>query len=359
MPAEGIIRKVAFSNININDPFFDSLKVAYAEFAAWFERKAKEEAYVVFDDQNLVQAFLYVKIEKGPVIDVTPPLRTASCLKVGTLKINARGTKLGERFVKKIMDTSLVNGLRHAYVTVFPEHEVLIDILKRYGFVKYGKKVTPNGEEEVYLKDMTRSTDDLCLDYPLIDARKSNKWLLSVYPKWHSKLFPDSILNNEQTSIIDDVSFTNSIHKAYLGFAVELPQIAKGDSIVIYRCMDAAYGSGAWYRSVATSLCVVQEVKPKSAFASEQEFVDYCRKYSVFEENELREMYQKRMRTQLHVVKMTYNVAFPKRPNLKTLVEKAGLPEPGTAYYGLLRLTDPQFNNVLALGQIYEGLVIN
>lgn len=290
--------------------------------------------------------------------DINPPLRTTSCLKVGTFKINAHGTRLGERFVKKIVDTALCNNVRHAYVTVFEEHQGLIRILETYGFTHYGFKDTPNGQEKVYLKDMTRPQNDLCLDYPLVDARNTNKWLLSVLPEYHTNLFPDSILRNEQASIIDDVSFSNSIHKVYLGFLVEMPQIAVGDSIIIYRCMGKP-NTGAWYRSVATSLCVVQEVRSKRSFASEQDLVDYCQRFSVFDENNLRRLYHIQKRTELHVLKMTYNLAFPRRPNLQALVQNAGLPDPRNTYYGLVRLTDEQFNNTLTLGQVYEGIVIN
>jgi len=357
--AEGVIKAVKFGDINLNDPFFDSLKKAYREFSDWFERKHEEKAFIVYDDEDYVQAFLYLKVEHGPVVDIEPPLMTSKCLKVGTLKINARGTKLGERFVKKIVDTAIFNDVRHCYVTVFQQHEVLIKILTRYGFKQYGVKHTKNGTENVYLKDMTRISGDLLTDYPIIDARKSQKWLLAIYPKYHSILFPDSILKTEDASIVDDVSFSNSIHKAYLGHAVEIPKMKIGDCIVIYRCGSPQNNEIAWYRSVATSLCVVEEIRKKSSFTSKEDLVAYCQKYSVFSSDDICDLYDMKKRTELHTIKMMYNIAFPKRPILKDLVEHAGLPDPKRTYYGLVRLTDDQFKKILALGQIYEGLVIN
>src|SRR3712207_7909254 len=71
-------------------------------------------------------------------------------LKVGTFKIDAHNTKLGERFVKKIMDAALYMKADEIYVTIFAKHHGLIKILQRYGFNEEGKK----GEELVLVKNM-------------------------------------------------------------------------------------------------------------------------------------------------------------------------------------------------------------
>ncbi|WP_310730564.1 hypothetical protein [Burkholderia multivorans] len=72
------------------------------EFEDWFHRKAENWAYVFEqDDSNLIDGFLYLKIEDDPVEDVNPQLPAKRRVKVGTFKINAHGTKLGERFIKK------------------------------------------------------------------------------------------------------------------------------------------------------------------------------------------------------------------------------------------------------------------
>ena len=90
-----------FAEVNLSQPFFDSLKADYVEFPNWFARKANEMAYVFRNDRGEIDGFLYLKREDGPLVDVEPHLPPANRLKVGTLKINAHGTRLGERFVKK------------------------------------------------------------------------------------------------------------------------------------------------------------------------------------------------------------------------------------------------------------------
>lgn len=214
-----------FADIDLNDTFFDSLKKDYPSFEAWFEKKSKNnrEAYVQYTNNN-IQAFLYLKNESGEELTGVTPARSACHrLKVGTFKIDAHNTKLGERFIKKIMDTALYMKTDEIYVTIFPKHEGLIRILQRYGFNEEGKK----GEELVLVKNMKALTGDILKDYPLLTTTNKRKFLLSIYPKYHTKMFPDSILRNEESQkyeLVKDISYTNSIHKIYLCFMPDTAQ---------------------------------------------------------------------------------------------------------------------------------------
>ncbi len=360
--SDAIINAKKFKDIDIEDDFFDSLKSSYGEFETWFIRKAEEYAYVSYDDEDNIQAFLYLKIEKGPIADIIPPLNCLECLKIGTFKINAHGTKLGERFVKIIVDTVLAHALRFAYVTIFSEYKPLISILEKYGFAEKGTKKKQNGVESVYVKDFNYISEKIELDYPLVRTAGVQKWLLSIRPGFHTNLFPDSILKTENPSMIQDASHTNAISKVYVGFMRDFPNLATGDCLIIYRCQDpnAQRNTSAWYSSVATSLCVVQEARAKSSFTNEQEFIDYCTKYSVFNEKELSNTYHKKLSFELHAIKMTYNWAFSKRPNLKTLVEHEAVPHPKHGHYmGLYKLDDDAFKKILELGGISEGIIVN
>lgn len=63
-----------FSEIDLSDGFFDSLKSDYPGFEEWFARKASEgrKAYVQYTSGTL-QAFLFLKNESGePLNDITP-----------------------------------------------------------------------------------------------------------------------------------------------------------------------------------------------------------------------------------------------------------------------------------------------
>ncbi len=93
----------SFCNISLSDPFFNSLKEDYPEFSKWYNKKKKDnaKAFIQKNNEGMLQAFLYLKQELEDITDVCPPMPAANRLKVGTFKIEAHNTKLGEQFVKK------------------------------------------------------------------------------------------------------------------------------------------------------------------------------------------------------------------------------------------------------------------
>ena len=295
---------------------------------------------------------MYLKEEHEAISDVTPSLPFDKYLKIGTFKINAHDTKLGERFIKKAFDIAIDNNIRKLYVTIFPKHEGLIKLFLRYGFKKVSKKKSPNGVEDVLLKEIDTVSEDVNIDYPIINL-KNKQYLLSIYPDYHTKLFPDSILNNEDASIVNDVSHTNSIGKIYICKMPRVGSIKKGDALVIYRTSDKK--GPAWYRSVATSLCMVEEVKSKKDFISSKNFVDYCLDRSIFSEDELYDFFN--TWPNIYVVKMTYNAALKNRIIRKILVEKVGLSI--NNYWGIIELTALQYKNIAKLGGVGDSLIFN
>ena len=53
-----------FSELNLEDTFFDTLKESYPEFSDWFNRKAEngETAYVFFDEKGKILDFRALKV---------------------------------------------------------------------------------------------------------------------------------------------------------------------------------------------------------------------------------------------------------------------------------------------------------
>ncbi len=90
-----------FQNIDIHEEFFSSLKEDYSEFETWFDKKSGDdaEAYVFFNSRQRLDGFLYLKREDQVDPAISPSLPIGISIKIGTLKINAHGTKLGERFI--------------------------------------------------------------------------------------------------------------------------------------------------------------------------------------------------------------------------------------------------------------------
>lgn len=349
---EGRILHRTFSEIDLSDPFFDSLKEDYSGFVEWFNRKSDEKAYVLYNQNAKLDAFLYLKIENGPVHDVDPPLLATHVMKIGTFKINPHGTRLGERFIKKALDSAIYENVEGIYVTVFPKHDMLIDLFLKYGFCKFSEKPSAKGTELVFWKTLREVQRHILLDYPRLSQRGKGKYLLSIFPEFHTRLFPDSILRNERFDTIEDVSHTNSIHKVFISSA-PVSRLKPEDIIVIYRTSDGV--GPAKYRSVATSICVVEALKSKAEFSGQQEFIDYCYKFSVYSVDELRELYETKKR--LYVIKMTYNIALRKRLTRERLINEVGI-DPRDRWT-FIEITDSQFDSILMAGDSHESLVVD
>ena len=348
-----------FSDIDLNDSFFDSLRASYPEFNEWYNKKAAAgaTAYCYYVDNEL-KDFLYLKIEEEELSDLTPALPAKKRLKVGTFKVDNdnRHTTRGERFMKKIMDMAIAEDVDEIYVTMFPTEELqgLIRMFEKFGFSHIADKPHEGGNAEyVLIKDMTTHVDDFKLDYPFVKKASSNKYVLSIVPEFHTHLFPDSILKNEKKyDLIQDVSETNSIYKIYLCWMQGTRNLKAGDKLIIYRTSDEE--GKAYYRSVCTSVCTVCEVKTYRDFENEEEFIKYTNRYSVFKEHELRRWYKNK--NYFIVIKMVYNIAFTKKVINMVMKEQVGLKP---KYWGFFKLTDAQFDKLLELGEIDERYIID
>lgn len=342
-----LLRLEKFKDISIDDAFFESLKSDYREFSDWFLKKGEHEALTFRSDSGYIDGFLYLKEENGPVSDTNPPLPPAHRIKIGTFKINPHGTRLGERFIKKAFDKAVASGAVSLYVTVFQKHQALLGLFHEYGFVVIAEKKTSNGVELVLERRLDQVVGDVVRDYPRIPITRDRHFVLAVYPEWHSRLLPDSLLKTESASILSDVSHTNSIHKIYLAAMAGVEQLRSGDTLLIYRTQD---GGPARFTSVVTSLCVVEGVRHMDTFSSEEDFMGYCSPYSVFETDELRRFYRTRKFPWL--ISFTYNVALTKRINRDALISKVGLPE--NTYWGFFQISTDQLKSVLKLSGDYE-----
>jgi len=348
-----------FGEIDLEDVFFDSLRANYDGFDSWFSRKAAngECAYVYEDESGKLLDFLYLKDECEQLQMDGETLPVARRLKVGTFKIEHRGTKRGERFMKKILDTAIGGDFNEVYVTMFDDTEELSflkDFFKRYGFEEIGRKSSSKEKcEAVLLRDMRKSHNDIVQDYPFVDISSGSDYILSIIPDFHTRLFSDSILHNENGyEILKDESPTNGINKTYVCKMRDAQKFKRGDHLVIYRTTD---GQGsAYYRSVATSLCTVLDVKSKQDFGDLKAFQEYCGNRSVYDESALARWYGN---WNFFAVKMLYNMAFRKKVIRKDIIEQVGVPEGD--YWGVHSLTKDQVRSLLKLGQADERYIID
>lgn len=346
-----LIQLEHFSDISLSDPFFETLKADYHGFDTWFQGKANKPDAFAYTFRNPLSGhldgFLYLKEEHGTVDDVIPILPPAHRLKLGTFKVNPHGTRLGERFMKRAFDIAIANNVKALYVTVYAKHQALVTLFERYGFVIVASKLGQTDTELVMERRLDSVEGDVVRDYPRIPIRADRHFVLSLYPEWHSRLLPDSLLATESANILEDVSHTNSIHKIYLTGMRGVEQLLPGDTLLIYR---TKAGGSAYYTSVISSLCVVEELIHITAFKSEAEFIQFCDPYSVFSEDELRGFYKNKKYP--WIIKFTYNLALEKRPNRKILLEEVKLSD--DIYWGFFQISTAHLKSILKHSGDYE-----
>ncbi|NTU81951.1 MAG: hypothetical protein HGA45_21660 [Chloroflexales bacterium] len=350
------VKKVYFGDIDINDPFFDSFKQDYPGFERWFARKSDEIAYICKADTGHVLAFLYVKPEGADenYSDIVPGFNPKKRLKIGTFKVISNGYKLGERFLKIIFDNALRYNVEEIYVTIFDrseDQERLIYLLEDWGFQRHGVKRSAAGEEVVLVRDFSQRADraNPCLTYPFF-SRKSRKFIVSIYPEYHTELFPDSILKTESpVDFIENRPNRNAISKVFISRSYE-KGLKPGDVVVFYRT--AAEKGRAYYTSVTSTIGVVQNIH--TGILSLGKFIELCRKRSVFSDQELKAHWDWNSGNRPFVVNFAYVHSFPKRLNLKNLLDLSIIEK---APRGFDRLTDEAFMRLLEHSQTDKRLL--
>ncbi len=328
------------SKIDINDSFFETLRQDYngIEFNRWLEGKGKsgESAYI-FRNENGLQGFLYLKLEdeNESYEDIEPTFSPKKRLKIGTFKINSTGLRVGERFLKIIFDYALKSKVDEIYVTMFEnkrtEVKILIDLMKQWGFEKHGYKKS-NGEL-VMVKKMKyyRFDKDPKFNYPNINAEASHG-ILPIDAQFHTDLFPDLFLKNENMSLFEEKPCGYAVEKIYVCSTKNVPH-QPGDLMAIYRMSDKFYKS---YNSVVSGICILQSIIYSKSF---NEYIDECGNRTVFEKEQLTKFYyEKGFRTILKVLflkpldkKIVLNdllingiISSEEGPRLKTIISNEG-----------------------------------
>lgn len=349
------VRKEYFGNVNLDDEFFDSFKEDYLGFDAWFRKKAYETAYISQSGEKTV-AFLYLKGE-GPsetYSDIDPPFEPKRRLKIGTLKVQLNGYRLGERFLKICFDNALRLKVDEIYVTIFDkrvEQKRLAYLLEDFGFRSYGRKTSSSGEESVYVRDFSRRAlpNTPRETYPFISLG-SRKFIVPIYPQYHTSLFPDSILKTESPiDFLELEPHRNAISKVYISRSIKR-DLRPGDVIVFYR-------TGGFYEGVVSTLGIVESVITN--IKSFDDFRRLCKKRSVFTDQELEEQWEYNKNNRPFIVNFLYAYSFPKRPNLKQLIDLGVINNTASVPRGFEQISDSAFLKIIKESQSDESLIVH
>ena len=105
------IKKEFLYNMDLNDDFFTTLRFDYKGFDNWFIKKQRKEemAYVTMTKENKVTSFLMLKEEdeNEDYSAFEKPFSPAKRIKVSTFKVSDTGKKIGECFIKIMVNEAI------------------------------------------------------------------------------------------------------------------------------------------------------------------------------------------------------------------------------------------------------------
>lgn len=355
-----------FAEINLDDPFFNSLKADYpgtatsTGFVEWFCNKRIEgKKALVFEDENGVGAFICLKVESESVVLDSCILPNIPRMKISTIKIadRYRGQRLGEGALGLSLWKWRDTQLSEIYVTVFDKQDTLILLFEKFGFIHVGNNA--NGER-VYLKSRSNiDYSDAYKSFPFVNPNFENAGYLIIDQFFHDTMFPYSELKNTlQESVALNV--TNGLCKIYIG-QTTAPFYGKGDPIFIYRKYT---GSGTKrYKSCLTTYCVVNDVivvkKAGHTYMSVDDLIHRIGNKSVYTTNEITEKYNSYKN--MTVIEMLYYGYFGEGNNVNMdWLDNNGYWSLPSQYPTSVRLSQNQFKQILAEGNIdVKNVIIN
>lgn len=231
---EGLVREILKYK---NDLFFNSLKADYPNFSNWLDKCAEKDrrAFYLLINNSISAVLIYNK--EAPKDHKLPNIHT-DVLKICTFKVseNTFGYKIGELFLGKIFLLAIEMKADYVYLTVFPKHKQLIELLRDFGF-----SLNRFESEEYYMiRDIRKpfriddslknhiSTHPYYFDFPRI-----KKFIIPIEEQFYSTLFKDAI---ERVPTLFDSSIQeiqgNTIRKAYI--CKSHVKLEQGDLVLFY-----------------------------------------------------------------------------------------------------------------------------
>lgn len=348
-----IIDHLDLSRLNLADSFFDVLKEDYGEakFKKWFETRQRkgEKGYAYLGQNDRILALLILKDETEEVGSI-PPLPKERRLKIRTLKVDLKGSKLGELFLKFAFQFCINKNLPEVYCTHFEkQNDSLVYLLEQYGFQKVAKKHYENDRYEgIWLKKfkvpLTPDPNPLEISkqyYPAyVDSEKVRKFVIPIIPEFHDRLFPE--YKDRQMRISDFTHINqqgNAIKKAYLCNS-NTTKVRAGDIILFYK-------SSTEFQKI-TSLGVVESAERLSTTDS---IVNKVGVRTVYTYDEI-----ERMTKPTLTILFRHHFNLPKSMGLEDL-KKSGIL--AGAPISITHLDNEKYKKVKELSAIDERFTIN
>src|SRR6266436_47485 len=280
---------------------FTSLRADYPAFDQWFDKcKSQHRDCWVLEIGDEIAGIVIRKDESH--IEAGTQHRGPKILKMCTFKVRDeyQGEKFGELLLKQVLWFAQRNKYDLTYVTAYPKHAFLIDLLDYYGFRQTMKMA--NGEimlEKPIAKGTLPKASANVFDsdrshYPRFDDGPDvRKFCVPIRPDYHRRLFPEiafapelPLFPQQTVGLLlprgHERTPGNTIRKVYLCRA-KITRLRPGDLLFFYMSKDDTY---AFSQSVTTVGIVEQVVEG----ASSDDLIRHTAKRSVFTADSLQAM---------------------------------------------------------------------
>lgn len=285
------VEKTMMSELNLDDPIFDSFREDYPEFDEWFARNEDGDAWVNYLPDGSLGAILFLKPNEAEEFGVDPVLPKRDRLKIRSFKVADphRGSKLGELLINIAIQEAQQHGLDEVYLTRYiKDPDYLVQLIADYGFSKASEK--ENGEA-IFIKRLTPGMGDdpepfevHYRFYPsFYDGKEVNKFLIPIRPEYHRRLFPT--YDKRQPTLADFsgpfIAEGNAIKKAYLSHS-NTKLIEPSDILLFYRSRD---------HQEITSIGVCEQVY--TGLTDDRKIKDIVERRTVYSDQEIESMAEK------------------------------------------------------------------
>jgi hypothetical protein len=300
VPLPYIVERKAYE-ISRDNTVFASLREDYPGFDEWFDKcRQQHRDCWVLEIGDEIAGLIVRKNETHTEANTLHP--GPKILKICTFKVcnEFLGEKFGELLLKQVLWFAQHNEYDVAYLTVFPKHAFLVDLLAYYGFLQ--TKTMPNGElmmEKIITKgplpSVVRKVFEFDrLNYPrFLDGETVRKFCVPIQPDYHRRLFPE-IAFGAELPLFPRQAFGlmldhgqertpgNTIRKVYLSRA-KITRLQSGDLLFFYMSKDERYDA-------SQSITTVGVVEQVIDVVLSDDLIRLTAKRSVFSAEELRKM---------------------------------------------------------------------
>lgn len=241
-PSPPAVQVLKSYNLNEHDPIFKSFREDYPDFDSWLI-KCKQDHRDCWSIPGVQGRYAGIAVVKEEEVHTYGKEKV---LKLCTFKISSdhSGRKLGELLLKAVFEFAVTNNYNRVYLTVFPKHTALIDMLLDFGF-EHADEQTALGEG-VFEKPMASGIVGDASSEPFEDHRRLGPFCVNlvakpgfvvpIQPKYHDMLFPELAPTGELFP--GHGAFGNAIRKAYLCRA-STRQLQRGSPIWFYESQRA------------------------------------------------------------------------------------------------------------------------